>query len=135
MIGELGGVLSGVEVVGIQCALYTLLQTPSPNSMRRPRSSRLGSRSSVKRIGVVMLRLINVVERSSLGSDNGVVMRPLPSLPIGVTGGVRFELEVEVCEIPLPLPQVCSDNCIGELGGVMPGMMGGYGPKWNYGRW
>lgn len=50
-------------------------------------------------------------------------MRPLPSFPIGVTGGVRFRLEVEDCEIPLPSSLVCSDNCIGELGGVMLGMM------------
>jgi hypothetical protein len=70
-----------------------------------------------------MLRLNRRVECSALGSENGVTMRSLLSLPIGVTGGVRLEPDVEVCDMPLPSWPVCSDNCMGELGGVIPGMI------------
>lgn len=89
-VGELGGVPGRLVCGrGNERALYTMLQTPRPNSAGRLFSSWQISRSSVNcRVPALSLEMDVCFAKfwNGLGVDLGGL-----SLAIGVTGGVRLD--------------------------------------------
>lgn len=91
-VGELGGVPGGfVCGRGNERALYTMLQTPRPNSKERLFSSWQISRSSVNcSVPTLSLEVDGVSAAFESWNGLGVDLGGL-SLAIGVTGGVRLD--------------------------------------------